>query len=84
MKIAIYPGSFNPWYQGHLDICEKALQIFDKIIIAQGINNPLKSTPIILDQEALCSSNNLDKSRIKLVTFTGFLHDFIDSHGGIY
>lgn len=38
MKIAVFPGSFNPWHDGHLDVYEKASQVFDKVIIARGIN----------------------------------------------
>lgn len=39
MKIAFYPGSFNPWHQGHGDILEKALKVFDKIVILQMSNS---------------------------------------------
>jgi len=34
MKTVIYPGSFNPWHEGHRDILDKALLVFDKVIIA--------------------------------------------------
>ena len=37
-KLAIYPGSFDPITNGHLDIIKRALRIFDKIIIAVGEN----------------------------------------------
>lgn len=37
-KIGVYAGSFNPFHKGHLNILEKAEKIFDKVIIAQGIN----------------------------------------------
>ena len=41
--LGIYPGSFNPWHEGHEDILEKALQVFDNILILQG-HNPKKPT----------------------------------------
>jgi pantetheine-phosphate adenylyltransferase len=43
-KIAIYPGSFNPFHKGHENILLKAEKIFDKVIIARGIN-PTKGAP---------------------------------------
>lgn len=39
MKVAIYPGTFNPWHSGHEDVLLKASHIFDKIIVAIGINS---------------------------------------------
>jgi len=38
-KIAIYAGSFNPFHVGHLDVLEKAEKVFDKVIVAAGINS---------------------------------------------
>ena len=38
MKMAIFPGSFNPWHEGHEDVLDKALKIFDKVILSQGFN----------------------------------------------
>ncbi|MDX1902585.1 MAG: adenylyltransferase/cytidyltransferase family protein [Thermonemataceae bacterium] len=42
-KIGVYPGSFNPFHNGHLNILEKAEKVFDKVIIARGFN-PEKDT----------------------------------------
>ena len=42
MKTAIYPGSFDPFTFGHLDIAKRGLEIFDKLIIAIGNNKNKK------------------------------------------
>ena len=39
MKIAIYPGTFDPITNGHLDIVERAVHIFDRIIISIALNS---------------------------------------------
>jgi pantetheine-phosphate adenylyltransferase len=39
MKIAVFPGSFDPITLGHLDIIERAVPLFDKLIIAIGQNS---------------------------------------------
>ena len=41
MKLGIYPGSFNPFHEGHEDVLKKALQVFDKVVILQ-YNNEVK------------------------------------------
>ena len=38
MKTAIFPGSFDPFTLGHLDVLRSALMLFDKVIIAVGYN----------------------------------------------
>lgn len=43
MKIAVYPGSFDPITNGHLDILKRALNVFDKVIVLVA-NNPKKRT----------------------------------------
>ncbi len=43
MKIAVYPGSFDPITNGHLDILKRALNVFDKVIVLVA-NNPKKQT----------------------------------------
>ena len=42
MKIAVFPGSFDPITKGHVDLVKRALPLFDKIIIAIGINSQKK------------------------------------------
>ncbi|MEI6409054.1 MAG: pantetheine-phosphate adenylyltransferase [Bacteroidota bacterium] len=43
MKIAVFPGSFDPITIGHVDLVRRALPLFDKIIIAVGVNSTKKT-----------------------------------------
>ena len=63
MKIGVYARSFNPFHKGHYNILCKAEKIFDKVIIARGINpeknNVLVPLPKILDDRPVLSYNGL-------------------------
>ena len=48
MKIAVFPGSFDPITNGHVDLIDRALPLFDKIVIAIGVNS-VKKTLFPLD-----------------------------------
>jgi len=77
MKIAVYPGSFDPITNGHLDIIERAINIFNELIIAVAIN-PNKST-LFSAQERIEMikevTKNLEKVRVQ--SFSGLLIDFM-------
>lgn len=49
MKIAVFPGSFDPITTGHLDIVQRARPLFDKVVVAIGVNDQ-KKTLYSLDQ----------------------------------
>ena len=72
MKIAVFPGSFDPITLGHYDIIERASRLFDKIIIAIGQNSQ-KKYMFSLEQR---------KVFIKK-TFENFPNVEVDSFGGI-
>ncbi len=74
-KIGIYPGSFNPFHNGHLNILEKAERIFDKVIVARGIN-PDKQD---INEDVL----QLKTLRYRQVeNFSGFLTKYLSSKEG--
>lgn len=58
IKKAIYPGSFDPLHQGHLDVIKKALKIFDKIIVVVSIN-PDKNNLVNIKQRYLATCQEL-------------------------
>ncbi len=75
-KIAIYPGSFDPLTNGHIDIIERALELFDRVIIAV-LHNPSKKALFTVDErvEMATKSFNGEKS-IKVDAFGGLLVDY--------
>jgi pantetheine-phosphate adenylyltransferase len=77
-KIAIYPGSFDPITNGHIDIIIRASKIFDKLII--GITQNNKKSPFLkindrvkITKESLKNINN-----IEVLSFDNLLVDFAD------
>ena len=76
MKIAIFPGSFDPFTIGHADIVRRALPLFDEIIIAIGINH--QKTPCFPLEKRIQSIREAfaDQTRVKVLTYTGLTVDF--------
>jgi pantetheine-phosphate adenylyltransferase len=74
-KIGVYAGSFNPLHKGHLNIVEKAEKIFDKVIIAKGIN-PEKSSDKLHQRDELENLRREQNFR-QVETFNGLITDYI-------
>ena len=75
--IAIYPGTFDPITNGHVDIIKRALRLFDRVIIAIGVNsgkNPLFSREerITLIQDCFSPNNK----RVEVETTSGLIVDY--------
>ena len=74
MKVAVYPGTFDPITYGHIDVIKKSLNIFDKLIVATSENND-KDYHFSVDQRIDIINNSLfkdlrfDKKKIKVISF---------------
>jgi pantetheine-phosphate adenylyltransferase len=78
-KIAVYPGSFDPITFGHLDIINRALKLFDEVIVAVA-NNEQKNPLFTVDERvAMIKSVMKDNSRATVDTFDGLLVDYARS-----
>lgn len=75
-RIAIYPGSFDPITNGHLDIAERGLKLFDKVIVAI-LQNPVKSFLFSVEERLEMLEVSFQKyPNIEVETFDGLLVDY--------
>jgi len=76
-KVAVYPGSFDPLTFGHIDIIERALEIFDEVIVSIFVN-PNKKPLFTLEERIDILKNVLkDYSGVKIDNFNGLLTDYL-------
>jgi pantetheine-phosphate adenylyltransferase len=82
MREAIYAVSGDPWTKGHTNIVERALQIFDRVIIGIGIN-PKKKYSFSTEMRVKLAKISLEhlKDRVEVVSFEGLLVDFAFMRG---
>jgi pantetheine-phosphate adenylyltransferase len=80
-RIAIYPGTFDPLTNGHLSILNRALKIFDKLIIAILINP--KKTPLfsLEERKAMIEEILKDRPNVEIDSFEGLLVDYAVKKG---
>jgi pantetheine-phosphate adenylyltransferase len=71
--VAIFPGSFNPFHEGHREVVEKALQVFDRVIVAKGVNPAKYNTNQIWDVKI--------PIKAEFVEFHGLLVTFAERMG---
>ena len=76
LKTAIYPGSFDPITNGHIDLIERATQIFDKVIVAVANNTQKK--PLFNSQERIemIKQATKDIKGIEVESFDGLIIEF--------
>ncbi|MCG8568289.1 MAG: pantetheine-phosphate adenylyltransferase [Desulfobacterales bacterium] len=75
-KIAVYPGSFDPLTNGHADVIERALEIFDEVIVAV-LNNPKKKGLFTPDERVdMINECFKDHPNVKADAFDGLLVDY--------
>jgi pantetheine-phosphate adenylyltransferase len=85
MRVALYPGSFDPVTNGHLDVLKRALAVFDRVVVAV-LANPRK-TPLLSAEkrvdvlETAIRDAGLDPGRAAVTTFDGLTVDAARANG---
>lgn len=81
MKIAIYPGSFDPITKGHLDVLKTGSEIFDKVIIAV-LNNPAKKCFLSVEERInLIKASIEDLDNVEVDAFEGLTVEYAKKRG---
>ncbi len=81
MNIAIYPGSFDPITNGHLDIITRGAKIYDKLIVAVLVNVDKKCLFTIEERVELIKRVTKNLDNVEVLSFDGLLVDFAKIHG---
>ena len=80
MKIAVYPGSFDPITNGHLDILDRACALFDKVIVLVA-NNPNKSSNFSAEERVeMIIEATKGNEKIEVTTDSGLTVEFAKKH----
>ena len=84
MKIAVFPGSFEPITVGHCDILERALPLFDKIVVAIGQNSQKKYLFSLEQRLQFIAQTFSHEPKIEVTTYTGLTIHFCQQIGANY
>jgi pantetheine-phosphate adenylyltransferase len=80
-SLAVFPGSFDPITNGHLDIVERGLRVFDRVRTAILMNPEKKPLFSIDERVALIRDTYADEPRVEIDTFSGLLVDYAEKVG---
>lgn len=75
-KIAVFPGSFDPLTLGHLDVIQRGITLFDRLIIAIGVNTDKKYMFSLEERLEILQETFKDEPKISVHTYSGLTVDF--------
>ena len=85
-SVAVYPGSFDPITNGHVDIIQRGAHLFDRLIVLVAVNSE-KQTLFTLEERLdlirVSLARHAELSRIQIETFQGLLVDYVERTGAV-
>lgn len=76
MKIALFPGSFDPITKAHVDILRRAIPLFDKVIIGIGLNSNKAAFLDINRRKAMLEAVFANETKVEVLTYEGLTVEF--------
>ncbi|GAA4034273.1 pantetheine-phosphate adenylyltransferase [Hymenobacter glaciei] len=83
-RIALFPGSFDPFTTGHLDIVRRGLGLFDKVIVAIGTNSAKQRYLPAEQMQDLIAGLFADEPRVSVQLYQGLTAEFARATGARY
>ena len=83
MRLAVYPGSFDPITNGHVDVIARAANLFDEVIVAAATNDAKKSLFSVEERVAMMKEVTARFLNVKVVAFDGLLVEFARQVGAV-
>jgi pantetheine-phosphate adenylyltransferase len=80
-RIAVYPGSFDPVTNGHLDVIQRASRLFDRVVVAVGRNSGKSALFSVDERVDLLRETCTDLPNVEAVSFSGMLVEYARSRG---
>ena len=84
MKIALFPGSFDPVTKAHVDILKRSISLFDKVVIGIGINSTKQALLSIEARKKMLEAVFADEPKVEIQTYSGLTVDFCKEIGAKY
>ena len=82
MRTAVYPGSFDPITNGHLDVIQRAARLFDRVIVAVAINESKTPMFSMAQRKEMTAKSIEHLPNVEVDTFTGLLVDYVITKKG--
>jgi pantetheine-phosphate adenylyltransferase len=80
-KIAVYPGSFDPITNGHVDIIERGIRMFDELVVLVAYNPGKKSLFTVEERIMMIQEVIKDAKNVRVDSYNGLLVDYLKSIG---
>ncbi len=80
-RIALFPGTFDPFTLGHLDIAERAARLFDQVVIAVGINEEKSALLSLEERLDLIRRSTAHLEKVRVESFDGLVADYATGIG---
>ena len=82
MKTVIYPGSFDPLTNGHLDVIQRAARLFDKVVVAVARNGGKQPLFSPVERKTLIEHSTTELTNVSSDIFEGLLVEYVEQQSG--